>query len=121
MSIGVHMSPVALARAYGAFATGGVMNDTERGRRLFAAESAGAVRGMLADAVVEGTGRRARVDGFTVGGKTGTTTEPAALFAGLAPIEDPRFVIVVRAEAPGAYGGAVAAPSFARVAARLLR
>lgn len=119
--IGVQMSPVALARAYGAFATGGVLNEASASRRLFGEASAEQVRQMLIAAVAGGTGRRARIEGATVGGKTGTTSDGAALFAGLVPADAPRYVVVVRAEIEGEYGGSVAAPSFARVARRLLR
>lgn len=115
--IGVEMSPVALARAYAALARDGMLDE----RRVFTPEATAQVRRMLADAVTDGTGRRAAIERATVGGKTGTTQEPAALFAGLLPIDEPRFVVIVRAEAPDAYGGAVAAPSFARIARRLLR
>ena len=72
--------------------------------------------------------------GYEVGGKTGTVHKVGpqgyiddkyvALFAGLAPVEDPRFVIVVVIDQPqgDAYGGgAAAAPVFSRVAEGALR
>jgi len=84
-----------------------------------------------------GTGRLAAVAGYTVGGKTGTTekylpdegayseTERIASFIGIAPISDPRIVVVVvldspRGEDPNGgdyhFGGVSAAPVFAEVA-----
>jgi len=81
-----------------------------------------------------GTARKARIPGYQVGGKTGTVhkvgpggyidNQYVALFAGVAPIENPRIVTVVvindpKGEAHG--GGSVAAPVFARVVEGTLR
>jgi cell division protein FtsI (penicillin-binding protein 3) len=81
-----------------------------------------------------GTARKARVPGFQVGGKTGTVhkvgpqgyidDQYVALFAGVAPSNDPRIVTVVVINEPKgeAYGGgAAAAPVFSRVTAGALR
>ena len=81
-----------------------------------------------------GTGRRARVPGYRVGGKTGTVRKSMAggysdhrylsLFAGIAPISAPRLVIAVMIDEPRGekyYGGEVAAPVFAEIAAGSLR
>lgn len=75
-----------------------------------------------------GTGGRARVDGYQVAGKTGTVHKVAAggyaddryraLFAGMAPLHDPRLVTVVMIDEPQGdhyHGGQVAAPVFSRV------
>jgi len=124
--IDVRMSALRLAVAYGALANGGfAIQPTTSGRgarrRILSEPTATAVRDMLGAAVSdEGTGRRARIVGIPVGGKTGTTGDGAAVFAGIAPLNAPRFVIVVRVEQEGAVGGAVAAPAFARIAAHLL-
>lgn len=73
------------------------------------------IKRLLEEAVEgqKGTGWRARVKGFRVGGKTGTSQNPHgedhALFAGVAPAENPRIVTVVVVEGSG-HGGAVAAP-----------
>ena len=83
----------------------------------------------------KGTAKRARVPGYRVGGKTGTVHKASAnggyedhkytaLFAGLAPIENPRIALVVVVDDPKGdqyYGGQVAAPIFSRVMAGLLR
>ncbi|WP_434985997.1 peptidoglycan D,D-transpeptidase FtsI family protein [Vreelandella zhaodongensis] len=79
-------------------------------------------------------GRRARVEGYRVGGKTGTVRKTAqqgyatnayrSVFAGIAPISDPRIVTVVMIDHPRAgefYGGAVAAPVFSSVTGNALR
>ncbi|MEX5538973.1 penicillin-binding transpeptidase domain-containing protein, partial [Pseudomonas syringae] len=73
--------------------------------------------------------------GYRVGGKTGTAhklnpdrkgyskTQYRALFAGVAPISNPRIAMVVVVENPqGAYyGGLVAAPIFSRIMQESLR
>jgi penicillin-binding protein 2 len=60
-----------------------------------------------------GTGRRARIDPFRVGGKTGTAQNPHgqdhAWFVGYAPAEDPEIVVVAMLE-EGGHGGVAAAP-----------
>jgi cell division protein FtsI (penicillin-binding protein 3) len=74
------------------------------------------------------------VPGYAVGGKTGTVhkvgaggyldDQYVALFAGMAPIDAPRFVTVVVLDRPKGDnygGGAAAAPVFARVARETLR
>lgn len=125
--IGVTMSAVDLAAAYGALANGGLLIEPTaagdgRRQRVVTEETATAVRNMLESAVgEEGTGRNARVEGHRVGGKTGTLGG-GVVFAGLAPISAPRFVVVIYAEMAGdrIWSGRIAAPSFARVAERLL-
>jgi len=83
----------------------------------------------------KGTAKRAKVPGYRVGGKTGTVHKASAnggyedhkytaIFAGLAPIENPRIALVVVVDDPKGdqyYGGQVAAPIFSRVMAGLLR
>jgi cell division protein FtsI (penicillin-binding protein 3) len=93
---------------------------------------------MLRRVVVDGTGFRADIDEFPVGGKTGTSnkfivetgqyseTETIAWFIGIAPIDDPEIVVAVVLDAPqgtidgGKYdlrfGGTSAAPMFAEIA-----
>ena len=75
-----------------------------------------------------GTGRRARVPGYTVAGKTGTAqiairggysrTDFCGSFVGFIPAENPRLTILVTLEAPPRryHGGTVAAPVFSRIA-----
>ncbi|MBZ0118936.1 MAG: hypothetical protein K8H88_18205 [Sandaracinaceae bacterium] len=125
--IGAVTSARRLAAAYAVFANGGrwiepTSDGSGRSHDVLSAPSARAIARMLEAAVgEEGTGRRAQIQGVRVAGKTGTTASGAAVFAGFAPVDEPRYVVVVRAErTDGAWGGAVAAPSFARVAAALL-
>lgn len=81
----------------------------------------------------EGSATRARVAGFRVAGKTGTSRQAVAggyqkryisLFAGLIPVSDPRYAMVVMINDPRGrdyYGGLVAAPVFGRVMEGTLR
>lgn len=126
-AIGVTMTttPRELASAYAALAAGG--------DGIVKASTAERV-GTLLEGVVaseKGTGKKARVDGVRVAGKTGTSEWKAksgaaatyASFVGFVPAERPRFVIFVGIEGAArkeAWGSAVAAPVFARVASRAL-
>ena len=82
----------------------------------------------------EGTAKKARVPGFSVGGKTGTVHKVGpsgylpdqylALFVGVAPIDNPRYVTAVVIDRPqgDSYGGgAAAAPVYARITDGVLR
>ena len=91
---------------------------------------------MLGGVVEEGTGTRAQIAGYTVGGKTGTTEKfvpgegysrefRIASFIGMAPLTDPRVVVAVVLDSPHGeiadgvdlkFGGISAAPVFADVA-----
>lgn len=81
----------------------------------------------------KGTGKNARINGYRVAGKTSTAQKASkrggyeedlyyASFVGAVPARDPRVVILVSVDAPegGHYGNEVAAPTFARVGARLM-
>ncbi len=141
---GLTATPLQLARAYAAFANDGVLlpvsllalqEQHPTGQRVMAPETAREVLTVLNRVTGEhGTARRARISGYEVGGKTGTVHQVGAqgyidnkyraLFAGVAPVEDPRIVTVVVLNGPQGEeygGGAVAAPVFSRVAQGALR
>jgi len=92
-------------------------------------ETAAAMRQMLEAVVADGTGTRAAIPGYRVGGKTGTARKPpytgayVASFAGFAPADAPRLAAIVVLDEPGGsiYGGEVAAPVFSRVMQYALR
>jgi cell division protein FtsI (penicillin-binding protein 3) len=152
----VGVTPVQLVGAVSAIANGGmlvhprVVREMRRGaqlipagedlspqaapRRVIRPETAATMRRMLEGAVLEGTGRLARLDGYTAGGKTGTAQkiDPAtgryslreyiASFIGFAPVNTPVVTVLVALDSPegGHHGGDVAAPIFRSVAQQTL-
>ena len=141
---GITTTPLQLARAYTVFANGGVQQPVSLlalegellpGVQVIAPHIAAQVLDILHAVTGEhGTARKARVPGYQVGGKTGTVRKVGpggysddrhvALFAGIAPTNDPRLVTVVVINDPKGKlygGGAVAAPVFSRVTEGALR
>jgi cell division protein FtsI (penicillin-binding protein 3) len=140
---GVSTSVLQLARAYTALADDGVLHSVSilkrdvdhDAKRVFSVKTAKKVREMLEHVVKkDGTAYQARVDGYRVAGKTGTVKKAVAggyaddrylaVFVGLAPASNPRFVIAVMVDEPSAgkyYGGLVAAPVFSKVMAGAMR
>ena len=95
------------------------------------AEASKQMLDILENVCENGTGKRARVPGYRVGGKTGTAQlvengvyAPGlyiASFLGVAPVDDPRIVVLIKIEKPTPYwGGLVAGPVFNRVAEKAL-
>ena len=141
---GVAITPIQLARFYTTLANGGIKTpltilkqDTEslakqKHERIFSAENSQNVVEML-EHVVDEHYTVAKVDGYRVGGKSGTAIKAFAggygndyvgLFAGVAPISDPEIAVVVVIDDPGGdlyHGGDVAAPVFSRIMKGTLR
>jgi cell division protein FtsI (penicillin-binding protein 3) len=108
-------------------------------RRVITPEVASQIRDMLEGAVSEqGTAPKAAVPGYRVSGKTGTAQRVAtdglrvghydgtytSSFVGMAPADNPRFVVAVVLQGTGAkgyFGGQVAAPLFSKVMGFALR
>jgi cell division protein FtsI (penicillin-binding protein 3) len=140
---GLSVSAVQLASAYTALANDGVrlppsllrLSEPPQGIPAISPTVANDLLNILETSVAAYTGgRRARVEGYRVGGKTGTVRKTGqqgyttdayrSVFAGIAPISDPRIVTVVMIDHPKAgefYGGAVAAPVFSSVTGNALR
>lgn len=141
---GLAVSPLQLAQGYLTLAAGGQRlpvsilragDAAPAGETVFDPRLTRTVLEMMESVTDDaGTAPRARVPGYRVAGKTGTSRKVGpdgydderhvALFAGVAPISDPRFVMVVVINEPGGSakgGGKVAAPVFGQVAARALR
>ncbi|MBD3334520.1 MAG: hypothetical protein GF355_03305, partial [Candidatus Eisenbacteria bacterium] len=140
-------TPLELAVLYAAVANGGELLVPRLGLRALAPDGsvvwardeepevrarwpvADATLDMAREALEEviegprGTARAIRIDGYRLGGKTGTAQNPHgedhALFAAVAPMDAPRWVVVVVAEESG-HGGAVAAPVAHSILERLL-
>jgi len=137
---GLAITPMQLARFYATLANGGIkrelsivkMDKPSEGERVFSKKNSLAITQML-ETVVDEHVQKAKVDGYRVGGKTGTSFKAVAggygndyvgLFAGVAPITDPKVVVVVVINDPGGdlyHGGEVAAPVFSRVMKGALR
>ncbi len=104
-------------------------------RRAISSSTAMDLSHILHEAVREGTGKKAQIEGYAVAGKTGTAQifDPKtqhyssrahrSLFVGFVPADNPVLSIVVVIENPqGAfYGGDVAAPVFREIGSRILR
>jgi cell division protein FtsI (penicillin-binding protein 3) len=102
--------------------------------RVISSFTAAEMRSMMQKVVLEGTARRALLDGYTAGGKTGTgqKIDPAtgaysktkynATFAGFAPLNNPQVVVAVILDSPvGLHqGGQVSAPVFRRISQQVL-
>lgn len=140
---GLAVTPLQLAQSYASLAAGGVrrplslirLDETPEGQRIMPKRVAYQVLDMM-ETVTQtgGTGRRAQVPSYRVAGKTGTIHKVGkngyqddayvALFAGVAPLNNPRFATVVVVDEPQGeeyYGGEVAAPVFSRIMAGTLR
>ena len=134
---GIKVSPFQIASAYSVFANNGVIKDFQifknqeaTSQKIISSESASHILDALRMVVEDGTGKTAKIKGFSVGGKTGTAHQTRtgsgyaedlyiASFVGIAPISDQSLTIFVSIENPGlnSYtGGAVAAPVFAKIA-----
>lgn len=92
--------------------TGEVRNiETIKGERVIKEETAKNVLSMMESVVAEGTGKNAQVQGYSIGGKTGTsedgvnTGKYVTSFLGVAPISDPQVVILVTLYNPTGEGG----------------
>ncbi len=141
---GISASALQLARAYSILANDGFRKEVSMVALDGAPESVavidpkltGLIRTMLETAASDqGTGKRAMIDGYSVGGKTGTLHKVAAtggydqhrymsIFAGLSPVDQPRIVTIVVIDEPGIgdyFGGLVAAPVFSEVTGSALR
>ena len=93
--------------------------------RAVKAETAQIVAGMMKDAVERGTGTAARIEGYTVGGKTGTAeTGIAGLnttwFISYAGKDEPQIAVAVVVEQQNSTGGETAAPVAREVLQALL-
>lgn len=151
----IGVTPIQLIAAVSAVANGGllykphVIEELQRGNRVLPAEglltpteprrvirpeTAATLRRLMEGVILEGTGPKAHLDGWTSAGKTGTAqkidpttgrysrTRYIASFTGFAPINNPAVTILVSLDSPvGLHeGGQVAAPVFKRIAEQVL-
>jgi cell division protein FtsI (penicillin-binding protein 3) len=140
---GIAVAPLQLAMGYATLFDNGVYhaptilkrgpnNPLPPGRRVFSEETSYKMRALLRLVVMKGTGRKADAPGYRIGGKTGTAqklingrysnTINITSFAGVFPMDDPRYVIVVMLDEPKAtkdtYGFTTAGWNVAPVVSR---
>lgn len=145
---GISVTPIQLVSAYAAIANDGVLVQphllkrigTEKSappqrRRVISARTARVMRSMFGGVVKDerGTGKRAQITDYEVGGKTGTANvaeqgiyvkgKYIASFVGFVPADNPQLVTLVVVNEPqgSGYGGDVAAPAFEQITEFALR
>jgi cell division protein FtsI/penicillin-binding protein 2 len=141
---GISTTAIQLAAAYGAIANGGVWTqphlvDHVQGEKPAAPKTQRVIsravnrqlltilKGVVSDT---GTAAAAEIPGYSVAGKTGTAQKPSprggyepgkyvATFVGMVPASNPKLVVLVTVDEPSLniFGGIVAAPAFAQIAA----
>jgi cell division protein FtsI (penicillin-binding protein 3) len=145
---GIAVTPLHLATGYSTLFNGGIYrpatllkvdrsHPSNRGRRVFSEQTSYKMRALLRLVVTKGTGQRADAPGYRVGGKTGTAeklvgghyTSAAVVtsFAGVFPMDEPRYVMVMMLDDPKAtaetYGFHTAAwnigPAFSLAVSRI--
>ncbi len=103
-------------------------------REVISPSTAAVLKAMLVSVVENGHGKRARVPGYFIGGKTGTAQvskrdqrgydpdKTVGSFIGFGPVDDPRFVILVKIDNPKGvvWAESSAAPTFGKIAKFLL-
>ena len=144
----IAVTPLHLASGYATLFNGGIYrpatllkvdarNRAVRGRRVFSEETSYKMRALLRLVVTKGTGKKAEALGYRVGGKTGTAekviggrfskTANITSFAGVFPMDEPRYAMVVMLDEPKGQAetfgfrtaGWNAAPTFGKVVARI--
>jgi cell division protein FtsI (penicillin-binding protein 3) len=139
---GLSVTPLQIAQAYATLANHGRLmtpsfvkaQESKPGTQVMDPMIANQVLAMLESVTNEGgTAQRAAITGYRVGGKTGTSRKFNAggyskrhisLFAGVVPMTDPKFAMVVVINEPAGrdyYGGLVSAPVFHNVMEGALR
>lgn len=145
---GIAVTPLQMVNAYGALANKGTLMQPyivesitdENGKTIYteptvigqaiSEETANTITAMLVSAVENGVASNAQTDHHYIAGKTGTSQtykwgEPLegagttiTSFAGYGPVEDPKFVVLVKLDRPRAseWGSETAAPIFADIA-----
>jgi cell division protein FtsI (penicillin-binding protein 3) len=141
---GFNVTALQLAQAYAVIAADGVKRqvsllkreESPAEERVLKATTARQVRAMMETVVSDkGTAKLAAIEGYRVGGKTGTAKKSSgrrgytagryqSVFAGMVPVSNPRLVMVVMIDEPRGkayYGGLVAAPVFSKVMTEAVR
>jgi cell division protein FtsI (penicillin-binding protein 3) len=139
---GLAVTPMQMAVGYAAIANGGILRPPHivervgareavkpKGHRIISEATAASVRRMLEGVLGPGgTASGAAIQGYVLGGKTGTAEKPdeyggysktkfVSSFVGFAPAKRPKLLVAVMVDEPQGdiYGGTVAAPAFQRI------
>ncbi|MCC4833520.1 peptidoglycan glycosyltransferase FtsI [Shewanella sp. 10N.7] len=133
---GLTATPLQLARMYATLGSGGVLypvsilklKQAPRGEQVISEQTAKYVMEMMLGVTERGgTATQAHIDGYPIAGKTGTSRKSIAggygddyvsLFAGVAPVHNPRLAISIVVNEPKGdryHGGDVAGPAFAKI------
>ncbi len=133
---GIAITPLHIAMATAAVANGGILykpsflklNDKPEGKRVMKESTSQLMRIMLRKVVTDGTGKKSDIEGYEVGGKTGTANkvegkgynekQTIASFIAVFPISEPKYLVYVTFDQPNYSfntGGMVAAPVAGRV------
>jgi cell division protein FtsI/penicillin-binding protein 2 len=142
MGQGLAVTQMQMAAGYAAIANGGILREphivdavgghkqpTPGGERIISEQTAASVRRMLEGVLGPGgTATGASIEGYELGGKTGTAEKPdetggysktkfVASFVGFAPAAHPRLLVAVMVDEPKGdiYGGTVAGPAFKKI------
>ncbi len=142
MGQGLAVTPIQMGAAYSAIANGGILREPHivaavggheqphpAGERIISEQTAASVRKMLEGVLGPGgTATGAAIEGYELGGKTGTAEKPdetggysktkfVASFVGFAPAAHPRLLVAVMVDEPQGdiYGGTVAGPAFKQI------
>lgn len=128
---GIAVTPLHIATAIAAIVNGGTLynpsflklKEAPQGQKIFQESTSTFMRALLRKTVLEGTGRNADVEGYEVGGKTGTAEraefggynkkQTIASFVAVFPISEPKYLIYILLDRPNYKfntGGFVAAP-----------
>ena len=143
---GIAVSPAQLANGVSSLVNGGFKRPSTLlkaegsvgpGQRVMSASTSKQMRGLMRLVVKSGTGRKAEVPGYLIGGKTGTAdkqkgrgydrSQRIASFVGAFPMTNPRYTVLVVVDEPKgikrtfnyATGGWVAAPAVGRIVSRI--
>ena len=145
---GIAVTPLHLATGYATLFNGGIYrpatllkvdpkHPVAKGVRVFTEDTSYKMRALLRLVVTQGTGKKADAPGYRVGGKTGTaekllnghytSTAVVTSFAGVFPMDEPRYVMVMMLDDPKptaeTYGFHTAAwnvgPAFSKTVSRI--
>ncbi|KMT21401.1 stage V sporulation protein D [Clostridium cylindrosporum] len=155
---GVSITPIQFITAIGAFGNNGdvmkphlvkkITHTDENGntsvvkdfapeisKKAISPETSKTIREMMEQVVIDGGSKKAGVEGYRIGGKTGTAQKVengkyapgkyVSSFAGIAPIDNPKFVLLLSIDEPDPavayYGGQTAAPTAHQLLQDILR